>query len=54
MSQKYTCSVCGYVYNPAEGDPQGNIPTGTKFKDLSDDWKCPVCGAPKVEFELSD
>jgi rubredoxin len=54
MFQKYTCSVCGYVYNSANGDPQANISQGTEFKDLSDDWKCPICGAPKVEFKPSD
>ena len=54
MSQKYTCSVCGYVYDPAEGDPESNIPPGTEFKDLPDGWKCPVCGAAKVAFEPSD
>jgi rubredoxin len=46
----YKCTVCGFVYNPTEGDPEGNIPPGTPFSDLSDDWKCPVCGVLKSEF----
>lgn len=47
----YTCSVCGYVYNPAEGDSTAGIAPGTAFEDLPDSWVCPVCGAPKSEFE---
>jgi len=49
--KKYTCSICGYVYDPAEGDPEANIPAGTSFDDLPDDWVCPICGASKDEFE---
>jgi len=48
---KYVCSVCGYVYDPEKGDPDGNIPPGTPFEKLPDDWTCPVCGAAKSEFE---
>ncbi|MGD0622943.1 MAG: rubredoxin [Thermacetogeniaceae bacterium] len=49
--QKYECSVCGYVYDPAKGDPDGGITPGTPFESLPDDWVCPVCGASKSEFE---
>lgn len=48
---RYVCTVCGYVYDPAVGDPDNGIPGGTKFEDLPDDWVCPVCGAPKQDFE---
>ncbi len=48
--KKYVCGVCGYVYDPAEGDKEGGIPPGTPFEDLPDDWTCPVCGASKDEF----
>ena len=51
---KYKCSVCGYVYNPEEGDPDGGIAPGTPFEKLPDDWKCPVCGAAKYLFEKVD
>ncbi|MBW1677981.1 MAG: rubredoxin, partial [Deltaproteobacteria bacterium] len=44
---RYVCSVCGYVYDPAEGDLEGDIEPGTRFEDLPDDWTCPVCGAEK-------
>ncbi len=49
--QKYRCIICGYVYDPAEGDPDNDIPAGTPFEDLPDDWVCPVCGASKEDFE---
>jgi rubredoxin len=48
---KYECSVCGYVYDPAKGDPDNGVEPGTKFEDVPDDWVCPVCGAGKSEFE---
>ncbi len=48
---KYRCKICGYIYDPAEGDPDGNVPPGTPFENLPEDWKCPVCGAAKEEFE---
>ena len=52
--QKYVCLVCGYVYDPAEGDPDNDIAPGTRFEDIPDDWVCPVCGAGKEEFEETD
>jgi rubredoxin len=48
---KYECTPCGYVYDPAEGDDEGNIPPGTAFEDLPDNWTCPICGVGKDEFE---
>jgi rubredoxin len=47
---KWECQVCGYVYDPAEGDNDGGIAPGTPFEDLPDDWVCPVCGVGKDEF----
>jgi flavin reductase (DIM6/NTAB) family NADH-FMN oxidoreductase RutF len=49
--QRYVCSVCGYVYDPAAGDPENGIPAGTPFENLPEDWVCPVCGAAKDQFE---
>jgi rubredoxin len=49
--KKYVCSVCGYVYNPADGDPDAGIKPGTAFEDIPEDWVCPVCGAGKDSFE---
>ncbi len=48
--EKYRCEVCGYIYNPREGDPDNGIEPGTDFKDLPADWVCPVCGAGKEQF----
>lgn len=50
--KKYVCKLCGYVYDPAVGDPDNNIPAGTEFDKLPETWVCPVCGAGKEEFEL--
>ena len=49
--EKWVCSLCGWVYDPAVGDPDGGIEPGTPFEYLPDDWVCPLCGAPKEEFE---
>lgn len=46
----YLCSVCGYDYNEAEGDPGRGIAPGTKWEDLPADWACPICGADKDMF----
>jgi len=48
---RYVCVVCGYVYDPAKGDPDNGINPGTKFEDLPKEWVCPICGASKEEFE---
>ncbi len=49
--EKWTCSVCGYIYDPALGDKEGDIQPGTSFESLPDEWVCPVCGASKEMFE---
>ncbi|MFW6131689.1 MAG: rubredoxin [Candidatus Aminicenantaceae bacterium] len=49
--KKYECTVCGYIYDPEKGDPDNEIDPGTSFKDLPDDWICPVCGSPKDVFK---
>ena len=48
--ERYVCSVCGYVYDPAVGDPDAGIEEGVAFANLPDDWVCPICGAAKDEF----
>lgn len=47
----YTCTVCGWVYDPKIGDPEGGIAPGTPFEKIPDNWTCPVCGAGKDQFE---
>jgi rubredoxin len=49
--KKYMCIPCGYVYDPVEGDLDGGIAPGVSFKELPDDWVCPICGVGKDEFE---
>ncbi len=49
--KKYMCTVCGYVYDPERGDPDGGVASGTAFEDLPDDWVCPECGVEKEQFE---
>ena len=51
MSGLYRCRLCGFVYEPRKGDPPIGIEPGTSFDQLPDDWVCPICGAPKTEFE---
>lgn len=48
--QKYVC-VCGYVYDPEVGDPDGGVAPGTPFEESPEDWVCPVCGVGKDMFE---
>ncbi|HKL37817.1 MAG TPA: rubredoxin [Bacteroidales bacterium] len=52
--KKYKCRVCGHIYDPKEGDPKGNIKPGTSFEDIPNDWRCPVCGVGKGEYEPID
>ena len=49
--QKYVCSICGYLYDPAVGDPDSGLAAGALFDDVPDDWVCPVCGVAKDMFE---
>ena len=51
---KYICKPCGYIYDPAAGDPDNGVPPGTPFDGLPGDWVCPVCGAPQSAFEPAD
>ena len=48
---KYVCSICGYVYDEAAGDPENGVSPGTAWDQLPEGWVCPRCGAPKALFE---
>jgi len=50
--RKYKCKICGYIYNPEDGDASAGIEPGIDFNDLPSDYSCPVCGAGKEEYEL--
>ncbi len=49
--EKWKCTVCDWVYDPAAGDTDGGIAPGTPFEKIPDSWVCPVCGAAKDAFE---
>ena len=49
--EKYRCTVCGYGYDPSEGDPDNGVAAGTSWEDVPDEWLCPVCAVGKDMFE---
>ncbi len=49
--KKYECTVCGFVYDEAIGDPDNGIAPGTKWEDLPEDYTCPLCGVGKEDFQ---
>lgn len=49
--EKWQCTVCGYVYDPKDGDPDNGVAPGTIFEDIPEDWVCPLCGVDKTMFE---
>jgi len=51
---KYKCKVCGYIYDPAVGDPDNGVEAGTPFDQIPDTWVCPECGVGKEEFEKAE
>lgn len=54
IMKKYVCVICGYVYDPAAGDPDSGIAPGTAFEDLPADWVCPLCGVGKEDFKEAE
>lgn len=52
--QKYQCQICGYIYDPVQGDPDNGVPAGTPFEKLPPTWVCPVCGASQDQFAPMD
>lgn len=51
---RYVCEICGYVYDPNEGDLDNDINPDLPFEELPEDWACPTCGAPKEDFIIED
>jgi len=49
--KKYVCVPCGYIYDPAVGDPDNGVVAGTSFEDIPEDWVCPLCGVGTDMFE---
>jgi rubredoxin len=52
VMKTYMCLICGYIFDEAEGDPEGGIPPGTRWDDVPLAWRCPDCGAGKEDFEM--
>lgn len=50
--KKWQCDICGWIYDEALGLPEENIPAGTAWDDIPDDWTCPDCGEAKSEFDM--
>ena len=48
---KYVCDMCGYIYDPAEGDPDNGVAPGTPWEKVPEDWVCPLCGAGAEYFK---
>lgn len=51
LSVRYICVSCGYIYDPAKGDPDSGVEPGTAFEDLPEDWVCPLCYVGKSQFD---
>ena len=48
---KYVCTVCGFIYDEAAGDPDNGVAPGTAWADVPGDYVCPLCGVGKDVFE---
>jgi rubredoxin len=51
---RYICCNCGYIYDPAKGDPENGVPPGTEFEDLPAEWRCPICYVTTDNFDPLD
>ena len=51
---KYVCDICGYVYDPAVGDPAGGVAPGTPWEEVPEDWACPLCSVGKDQFSAEE
>ncbi len=52
--EKWICTVCGYIYDPAVGDPINGVEAGTAFEEIPQDWLCPECGVGKEFFKKEE
>lgn len=53
-TMRYICANCGYIYDPAKGDPLSGIPPNTPFEELPNDWVCPICYVSRDAFDPLD
>jgi len=50
--KSWVCLICGWIYNEEDGLPEEGIPAGTRFADIPEDWRCPLCDVSKAEFAV--
>ncbi len=50
--KSWVCLICGWIYNEEEGLPEEGIPAGTRFAEIPEDWRCPLCDVGKAEFAV--
>lgn len=50
--QTWQCRTCGYIYDEEAGDPGEGLAPGARWRDLPADWRCPLCGTPKADFDM--
>jgi rubredoxin len=50
--KSWVCLICGWIYNEEEGLPEDGIAAGTRFADIPEDWRCPLCDVGKAEFAV--
>tara|TARA_B100000035_G_C20914958_1_gene515748 strand:+ start:254 stop:427 length:174 start_codon:yes stop_codon:yes gene_type:complete len=50
--KKYICLICGWIYDEELGSPEDGIPPMTKWDDIPISWRCPNCGASKIDFDM--
>jgi rubredoxin len=50
--KSWVCLICGWIYNEEEGLPDEGIAPGTRFADIPEDWRCPLCDVSKSEFAV--
>ncbi len=50
--KSWVCLICGWIYNEEDGLPDEGIAAGTRFADIPEDWRCPLCDVSKAEFAV--
>ncbi|MGV2293243.1 rubredoxin [Trinickia sp. YCB016] len=50
--KQWVCVICGWIYDEAAGVPEEGIAPGTRWADVPDDWRCPLCDVGKEDFAL--
>ncbi|MBB2998698.1 rubredoxin [Paraburkholderia tropica] len=50
--KQWVCVICGWVYDEALGAPDDGLAPGTRWADVPDDWRCPLCDVGKEDFAL--